>query len=109
MFISSTNCCAWVQVPPDSSVKARNAASAPSRATIHSEFPSPPCAPSDDFATATTELFGPFQVLVRWTDGQLPLVLDALNTMQNHLTAGVVSGDIQFINEVLANTISGTT
>jgi 1-pyrroline-5-carboxylate dehydrogenase len=68
-----------------------------------------PTANPDDFATATTELFGPFQVLVRWTDGQLPLVLDALNTMQNHLTAGVVSGDIQFINEVLANTISGTT
>ena len=60
------------------------------------------------FATATTELFGPFQVLVKWSDGQLPMVLEALNRMQNHLTAGIVSNDVQFLNEVLANTISGT-
>ena len=68
-----------------------------------------PTADPADFATAITELFGPFQILVRWRDGQLPLVLDALNSMQNHLTAGIVSADVQFINEVLANTISGTT
>lgn len=61
------------------------------------------------FAVATTELFGPFQVIVDWKEGQLPQVLDAVNTMKNHLTAGVVSNDVKFIHEVLGNTISGTT
>jgi len=60
------------------------------------------------FATLTTELFGPFQVLVRWKDGQIDDVIDVLNRMQNHLTAGIVSNDPQFLNHVLANTISGT-
>ena len=45
------------------------------------------------FQILTTELFGPFQILVRWSDGQLEDVLDALNNMQNHLTAGIVSND----------------
>lgn len=59
--------------------------------------------------TASVELFGPFQVIVDWKEGQLPLVIDLLNQMPNHLTAGVVSNDMHFINEVLGNTISGTT
>lgn len=63
----------------------------------------------DAFKTAITELFGPFQVIVDWKEGQLPLVLELLNTMENHLTAGVVSNDIRFLQEVLQNTISGTT
>lgn len=61
------------------------------------------------FDVATTELFGPFQVIVDWKEGQLPQVLEAVNTMKNHLTAGVVSNDVKFIHEVLGNTISGTT
>mmetsp|Transcript_25491 Transcript_25491/g.73345 ORF Transcript_25491/g.73345 Transcript_25491/m.73345 type:complete len:549 (+) Transcript_25491:88-1734(+) len=61
------------------------------------------------FKVATSELFGPFQVIVDWKDGQLPLVLEALNSMENHLTAGVVSNDVRFLNEVVGNTISGTT
>jgi len=61
------------------------------------------------FKTATIELFGPFQVIVDWKEGQLPLVLEMLNAMENHLTAGVVSNDIRFLNEVLGKTISGTT
>ena len=62
----------------------------------------------EHFKILTTELFGPFQILVRWSDGQLDDVLDALNNMQNHLTAGIVSNDPQFLNHVLGNTISGT-
>lgn len=61
------------------------------------------------FNLAITELFGPFQILVDWKEGQLPLVLDLLNSMENHLTAGVVSNDVHFLQEVLKNTISGTT
>jgi 1-pyrroline-5-carboxylate dehydrogenase len=48
-----------------------------------------------NFALATTELFGPFQIITSYKDGQLPLVIQMLNRMQNHLTAGVVSSDMQ--------------
>lgn len=60
------------------------------------------------FSSAITELFGPFQVIVDWKEGQLPQVLEILNAMPNHLTAGVVSNDVLFLQEVLGNTISGT-
>jgi len=65
-------------------------------------------ATEESFATATKELFGPFQVITSYTDDQLPLVLELVNRVKNHLTAGVVSNDQIFLNEVLANTISGT-
>merc|ERR1712023_172018 len=48
------------------------------------------------FNTAITELFGPFQMIVDWKEGQLPQVLEILNAMPNHLTAGVVSNDMLF-------------
>lgn len=63
----------------------------------------------DHLATASTELFGPFQVIVDYKSHQVDFVIELLNRMPNHLTAGVVSNDIQFINHVLGNTISGTT
>ena len=61
------------------------------------------------FKLATTELFGPFQILTSFADGELPQVLELLNRMENHLTAGVVSNDQHFLQEVLGNTINGTT
>jgi len=61
------------------------------------------------FKVATTELFGPFQIITSWSDGELPDVLRLLNKVENHLTAGIVSNDIHFINEMLGNTINGTT
>jgi len=63
----------------------------------------------DNFKVLITELFGPFQILVDWKDGELEDVLHILNSMENHLTAGVVSNDVHFLQHVLANTISGTT
>jgi len=65
-------------------------------------------ASEESFATATKELFGPFQIITSYTDEQLPLVLALVNRVKNHLTAGVVSNDQVFLNEVLSNTISGT-
>jgi len=65
-------------------------------------------ASDEAFATATKELFGPFQVITSYSDDQLPLVLQLVNRMENHLTAGIVSNDQVFLNEVLSNTISGT-
>jgi 1-pyrroline-5-carboxylate dehydrogenase len=41
--------------------------------------------------------------------GQLPLVLKHLNRMQSHLTAGIVSNDMMFINHCLGETVPGTT
>ena len=60
------------------------------------------------FKIATTELFGPFQVLTSFKEGELPKVIDLLNRMENHLTAGVVSNDQPFLQSVLGNTINGT-
>lgn len=60
------------------------------------------------FALATTELFGPFQVITSYKEGELPKVLELLNRMENHLTAGIVSNDQHFLNTVLSNTINGT-
>ncbi|CAG9464205.1 unnamed protein product [Pedinophyceae sp. YPF-701] len=61
------------------------------------------------FELCTTELFGPFQVVTEWKDGQLDVVLDALERMENHLTAAIVSRDSQFIDKVIGNTVNGTT
>jgi 1-pyrroline-5-carboxylate dehydrogenase len=63
----------------------------------------------DDFGLVTTELFGPFQVVVSFGDDDLPVVLAALERISHHLTAAVVSADPLFQNQVLAATVNGTT
>lgn len=61
------------------------------------------------FETVTTELFAPFQVVTSWRDGDLETVLGIFERMQAHLTAAVVSRDMQFVNHVLGRTVNGTT
>lgn len=63
----------------------------------------------EHFDDVVTEVFGPFQVITEYDDNQLPLVLTAMERMAHHLTAAVVSNDVQFVNQVLANTVNGTT
>ncbi|GAB4819738.1 hypothetical protein N2152v2_006784 [Parachlorella kessleri] len=63
----------------------------------------------ENFEVATTEVFGPFQVLTHYGDAELPHVLEALERMKAHLTAAVVSNDAHFLQHVLANTVNGTT
>jgi 1-pyrroline-5-carboxylate dehydrogenase len=63
----------------------------------------------ENFAMATTEIFGPFQILTEYKDEDLPLVLEACERMHAHLTAAVVSNDVLFLQEVLSNTVNGTT
>ncbi len=63
----------------------------------------------ENFDLVTTELFGPFQVVVTYADEDLPTVLETLERMTQHLTAAVVSADIRFQNRVLAATVNGTT
>ncbi len=63
----------------------------------------------DHFGLLTTELFGPFQVVVRYGDDDIGAVLAALERISHHLTAAVVSADILFRDRVLGATVNGTT
>ncbi|KAK9925968.1 hypothetical protein M0R45_023224 [Rubus argutus] len=63
----------------------------------------------NNYELVTREIFGPFQVVTEYKKDQLPLVLDALERMHAHLTAAVVSNDPHFIQEVIGNTVNGTT
>ncbi len=63
----------------------------------------------EHFDLAATELFGPFQVVVRYGDGDVDTVLGLLERMSHHLTAAVVSADVAFQQRVLAATVNGTT
>lgn len=60
------------------------------------------------WGTVNTELFGPFQVVTTYKDSEIDLVLEILERQTEHLTAGVVSNDIRFVNKVMANTVNGT-
>jgi 1-pyrroline-5-carboxylate dehydrogenase len=62
-----------------------------------------------NFELATTEVFGPFQVITEYGTADVPHVLEACERMEAHLTAAVVSNDVQFVNHILANTVNGTT
>ena len=63
----------------------------------------------ENFDTCTTEIFGPFQVVTSFKDDEICHVLDACERMSHHLTAAVVSNDVEFQTAVLANTVNGTT
>ena len=60
------------------------------------------------FGTVTTELFGPFQVVVTYGDDDVDRVLAALERIDQHLTAAVVSADPEFQQRVLGATVNGT-
>lgn len=61
------------------------------------------------FDTCVTELFAPFQVVTKFGDDEENLVLEACERMSHHLTAAVVSNDVEFQNKILSNTVNGTT
>lgn len=63
----------------------------------------------ENFDICSTELFAPFQVVTFYNDQSLDTVLFALEKMSHHLTAAVVSNDVDFQTKVLANTVNGTT
>lgn len=63
----------------------------------------------ENFELVTTEIFGPFQILTKYSDDQLDLVLQLLEKMHAHLTAAVVSNDDLFRQKVLARSVNGTT
>ncbi len=58
----------------------------------------------------TTEVFGPFQIITTWeSEDDLKLLLNICNSIKHHLTAGVVDNDPDFLNNVLGQTVNGTT
>lgn len=61
------------------------------------------------FGLITSEVFGPFQIVTDFDDKQNELVLEVLENIPLHLSAGVVSNDITFRNRILANSANGTT
>jgi len=63
----------------------------------------------EHFDRVTSELFGPFQVVVRYGDADLDRVLLAMERISHHLTAAVVSADPVFQGRVLGATVNGTT
>lgn len=66
-------------------------------------------AAGEHFGLITTELFGPFQIVISYGDDELDKVLDILERMSHHLTAAIVSRDVDFQNKVLGATVNGTT
>lgn len=61
------------------------------------------------FELATSEVFGPVQVVTEYTDKDIPLVLEMCERMSHHLTAAVVSKDEVFRQRILGSTVNGTT
>jgi len=64
---------------------------------------------TDDFKKITKEVFGPFQIVVIYTDKEIGLVKDVLEQITQNLTAAIVSNDAFFQQDLLANTVNGTT
>jgi len=63
----------------------------------------------ENFDSCVTEIFAPFQVVTEYDDSSLDQVLEACEKMSHHLTAAVVSNDVDFQQKVLSNTVNGTT
>ncbi|XP_076942986.1 putative aldehyde dehydrogenase [Bidens hawaiensis] len=63
----------------------------------------------EHYELVTKEIFGPFQIITEYKDSQIPMVLKALEKMHAHLTAAVVSNDPLFIQDILGETVNGTT
>ncbi len=57
----------------------------------------------------STELFGPFQIIVHYGDDDIDKMLMLLEKISNNLTAAVVSADVEFQNRILGASINGVT
>jgi 1-pyrroline-5-carboxylate dehydrogenase len=63
----------------------------------------------DEFHLITTELFGPFQIIVEYEDKDLHKITSILERITNRLTAAVVSNEPSFQQKILGMTVNGTT
>ena len=57
----------------------------------------------------TTELFGPFQIVVEYGNKDVDFLIQTLEALPHHLTAACVSNDPIFTQKILGHTINGTT
>lgn len=57
----------------------------------------------------TTELFGPFQIVVEYGNKDVDHLLEILEAIPHHLTAACVSNDHLFSEKILGATVNGTT
>lgn len=55
------------------------------------------------------EIFGPFQIVTTYAEKEKSQILDILESFEHHLTAGIVSNDVNFINYFLKNSVNGVT
>nr|AMJ39521.1 aldehyde dehydrogenase 12A1 [Bixa orellana] len=62
-----------------------------------------------NYELVTKEIFGPFQIITEYKKDQLLMLLDALERMHAHLTAAVVSNDPHFLQDVIGQSVNGTT
>ncbi|KAL8141940.1 hypothetical protein V2J09_014972 [Rumex salicifolius] len=62
-----------------------------------------------NYELITKEIFGPFQVVTEYKSTQIPMLLEVLERMHAHLTAAVVSNDLLFMQEIIGNSVNGTT
>jgi 1-pyrroline-5-carboxylate dehydrogenase len=56
----------------------------------------------------TTELFGPFTIVVEYGDKDLDYILQTIHDLPHHLTAACVSNDPVFVDNVMGRTMNGT-
>lgn len=56
----------------------------------------------------TTELFGPFTVVIEYKENETEDIINHINNFDHHLTAAVVSNNAQFLDSVLGKTVNGT-
>lgn len=61
------------------------------------------------FEVITTEIFGPLQIVTEYTDKELDSVLGVMDSLEQQLTAAVVSNNIPFLNKVLSHSCNGVT
>jgi 1-pyrroline-5-carboxylate dehydrogenase len=61
------------------------------------------------FDIITTEIFGPFQIVTEYTDKEIDSVLEVMDSLDQQLTAAVVSNNISFLNKVLSHSCNGVT
>jgi len=62
-----------------------------------------------NYELATTEVFGPYQVICTYGDDDLDLLESCLSRLSHHLTAAVVTSDPAFRTRILGASLNGTT
>jgi 1-pyrroline-5-carboxylate dehydrogenase len=64
---------------------------------------------TNNFELITKEVFGPFQVVASYSDQEVDKLKEVLEKITQNLTAAIVSNDTFFQQNILANTVNGTT